>query len=186
MFKLSSLVVASLSLGANAFAPSTSGGVRAPTVLRAEIPVIDEEAIPVIDEDTPGSPPLVSSSSPAGVMVPRLRYVRCRPVDRQLTIHPLPSPSSILVLFPASRAPPASTALLLRAIAGEEHVHLRTFLAYIFSNPSRRSTPHTHQPNRAPFPPMLWTDSILSTWPKTRKLCFNSARLRSNMPGSPC
>ena len=66
MFKLSSVVVASLSLGANAFAPSTSGGVRAPTVLRAEIPVIDEEVIPVIDEDSPASPPLLYSRALPG------------------------------------------------------------------------------------------------------------------------
>ena len=49
--------VASLSLGANAFAPSTSGIARAPTALRvAEIPVTDEEEeIPVIDEAVPVS-----------------------------------------------------------------------------------------------------------------------------------
>ena len=55
MNKFSTLAVASLSLGANAFAPSTSGIARAPTALRvAEIPVIDEEEeIPVIDEAVP-------------------------------------------------------------------------------------------------------------------------------------
>ena len=74
MFKLSSIAVASLSLGANAFAPSTNGVARAPTALRAEPPVIDEEAIPVIDEDSPVSPPLVSATSPAGFVIPRQQH----------------------------------------------------------------------------------------------------------------
>ena len=53
MLKLSTLAVASLSLGATAFAPSTSNVARVPTTLRAEPPVIDEEGIPLVDDHTP-------------------------------------------------------------------------------------------------------------------------------------
>ena len=70
MLKLSTLAVASLSLGATAFAPSASSLARAPTALRAEVPVIDEEDIPVIDEDSPVPPPMVGFGSPTIVVVP--------------------------------------------------------------------------------------------------------------------
>ena len=103
MLKLSTLAVASLSLGATAFAPSASSLARAPTALRAEVPVIDEEDIPVIDEDSPVPPPMV------GLVRLQLSWflqtTRHRPTLRQLNIHAIPPFSSTLVLFLASRAP---------------------------------------------------------------------------------
>jgi len=79
MFKLSTLAVASLSLGANAFAPRTSGIARAPTALRvAEIPVIDEEEeIPVIDEAVP-----VSSRHGASALLVLLAMQLCLSLPR--------------------------------------------------------------------------------------------------------
>ena len=118
MFKLSTLAVASLSLGVNAFAPSTSGIARAPTALRvAEIPVIDEEEeIPVIDEAVPVSSRSTAAPALLAVLAIQLRFLS---LASPHTLHYMSAPSTSQLLSRALPGQPRPVGLNSIALAGD-------------------------------------------------------------------